>query len=66
MNNCVQKKMKNSMLTIAFGLLIVFVSLPEIESKVGSGCYYNNYCWKYCGHPLDIGKGQTMGNGHWS
>lgn len=35
------------MLPIVFGLLIAFISFTEIECT-DSGCYYDNYCWKYC------------------
>lgn len=35
------------MLPILLGLLITFISFTEIECT-DSGCYYDNYCWKYC------------------
>lgn len=47
--------MKNSMLKIAFGLLIAFISFTEIKC-VDSGCDYSNYCWKYCNGARPTGR----------
>lgn len=52
--------MKHSILMIAFGLLIIFVSFSEIECLTGMGCYHT-FCWKYRSEVADHGNRHIRG-----